>query len=244
MASELTAVDWLRGQIKAGRKRGSPLVALLDVIRTTLTAEGRARLWTQRRHRDDIHQTTPFTCDDRYPELFDAVAGLIPGAKRILSFGCSTGQELVAIRRRFAKAEIVGAEINPRSRRLARKRTASDANIQVIAPSDLAGNFDAIFALAVFQREPHKMEELEVDDLSPVYPFERFDAAISGLVKRLGSGGILCVVNNQYRVEDSSAASLLEAVPACPPGNGPYFGRDGRRAPRLSGCTIFRKRTR
>jgi hypothetical protein len=232
----------LRKRIKAARKRGSRVVALLDTVRSLLTAEGRARLWTKFRHGDEVHQTTPFTSPDRYPELFDAVARLVPDARHILSFGCSTGEELIALRRRFPGAQIVGAEINPRSRRLARKLTASDAAISVVAPSQVSGSYDAVFALAVFQREPHKMDELEIDDLSAFYPFERFDAGVTSLLERLRPEGILCVINNQYRVEDSSAAEQLAAVDESPIGNGPFFAPDGRRSEQLTGRTIFRKR--
>jgi hypothetical protein len=237
----MTLADRIRPKIKAARKRGASWVAIIDWARSVARAEGRARLWTKFRYAGEVHQTTPFTCADRYPELFDAVAGLVPRAKRILSFGCSTGEELLAIRRRFPQAEIVGAEINARSRRLARKLTASDPRISVIAPNELRGRFDAIFALAVFQREPHKVEELEIDNLSPLYPFERFNAGVMALVERLKAGGFLCVTNSHYRVEDSSAAAMLKPVSSSPPSAGVSFGHDGRRTPARAARTIFRK---
>jgi hypothetical protein len=63
-----------------------------------------------------------------------------------------------------------------------------------------------VFALAVLQREPFKTEETDVRDLSGIYPFERFDAAVTQLVDLLRPAGLLCVMHAQYRVEDSSAA--------------------------------------
>jgi len=84
----------IRSAIKAARKRGALWVGLVDVVRLLLTAQGRSVLWTRWAHGRDVHQTTPETAEDRYPELFDLLAELAPTVKRILSFGCSTGEEL------------------------------------------------------------------------------------------------------------------------------------------------------
>ena len=93
-------------------------------------------MWSRSVHARQIHQTAPYTWLDRYPELFDLAARLAPDARRILSFGCSTGEELVSLRRRFPEAEIVGAEINPRiARRSARSLTAADPRMDVIPPN-------------------------------------------------------------------------------------------------------------
>ena len=108
----------------------------------------------------------------------DLARRLQPEAARILSFGCSTGEELLAIRRRFAAARIVGAEINPRSRRIARRRIERDRRASVVAPDAIAGRFDIVFALAVLQVQPHRVAEAGIADLSPIYPFERFDAQL------------------------------------------------------------------
>jgi trans-aconitate methyltransferase len=56
------------------------------------------------------HQGPNRTALNRYPEVFAAPA---PDARRILSFGCSTGEECVTLAEYFPKAEIVGADINP-----------------------------------------------------------------------------------------------------------------------------------
>jgi SAM-dependent methyltransferase len=232
----------LRCRIKAARKRGAWWIRIVDVVRFLPTSEGRALLWTRLAHRNEVHQTTPFTADDRYPDLFDLAAKIAPGAQRILSFGCSTGEELKAIRRRFRGAEIVGAEINPRSRRIAARRTAGDGRTRVVPPQAIDGTFDTIFALAVFQREPHKVTETEAQDISSLYPFARFDTAVTELVGRLRPGGLLCVTNAQYRLEDSSAAAELEPVEQSPEARGAFFGRDGQRLGALSARMIFRKR--
>src|SRR5689334_25213789 len=132
----------LRSNIKAARKRGAFWVRVIDVARLLPSVEGRARLWTKLVHAGEVHQTTPETAEDRYPELFNLAADLGPEAARVLSFGCSTGEELVSLRRRFRKADIVGVEINPRSRAVAARRVAADARSAVISPKALDGRFD------------------------------------------------------------------------------------------------------
>ena len=49
---------------------------------------------------------------DRYPELFRAASQQMPDATRILSYGCSTGEECATLTRYFPAAEIVGTDIN------------------------------------------------------------------------------------------------------------------------------------
>jgi SAM-dependent methyltransferase len=232
----------LRSRIKRARKRGAPWVRAFDTVRLIVTPEGRWQLWTLVTRRGEVHQTTPYTSEDRYPELFDLAAKLRPDAMRILSFGCSTGEELVALRRRFQGAEIVGAEINARSRRIASRRVLRDVQARVLPPDAITGSFDIVFALAVLQREPHKVAEMDVDDLSAHYPFRRFDQTVSELVARLQPGGLLCVIHAHYPVEAATVFAELEAVGTAPPMGAPLFGRDGRRLSQPVARTVFRKR--
>jgi SAM-dependent methyltransferase len=229
----------LRSRIKAARKRGASWVRLLDVVRLLATSERRSILWTRAMHRDSVHQSTTYTCEERYPEIFNLAATLAPDAERILSFGCSTGEELIALRRRFPEAQIVGAEINPRSRRIARRRLADDSRTQIV--SSAHGTFDIIFALAVLQREPHKIAEMEIVDLSPHYGHERFDGAVRDLARMLKPGGLFCIANAHYRIEDSSVARQFEPIAASPLMEEPIFGPDGRRLERPTAQTVFRK---
>jgi hypothetical protein len=217
-------------------------VRAIDAARLLRTAEGRARQWTRLVHRRELHQTAPYTWLNRYPALFDLAAQLEPDARRILSFGCSVGEELISLRRRFVHAEIVGAEINPRSRRIARRRVAGDTGATVIAPESITGSFDLVFALSVLQRDPRGLKnEMEPKHLAALYPFARFDAGVRGLVARVCPGGFLIVANSLYRVEDSSAAIELEPVPGSPRMNRVQLTPRGRRLAGAVARTVFRK---
>src|SRR5262245_40070421 len=63
---------------------------------------------------------------DRYPELFRAASQQMPDATRILSYGCSTGEECATLTRYFPAAEIVGTDINLWSLARARKHFSSE----------------------------------------------------------------------------------------------------------------------
>ena len=233
----------LRDAIRRGRLRGAAWVRLLDGARALASSEGRSRLWTRLAHRQALHQVSGYTEEDRYPGLFDLAARTRPDAARILSFGCSTGAELAALRRRFPEAAIVGAEIDARSRALARRRMAGDAATSVVPPERIEGRFDLIFALAVLQVQPHRVAEAGIEDLSEIYPFARFDAQLAELAARLRPGGLLCLYNAHYRVEDSSVATGLEAIAGSPALEHPIFAPDGRRLPPGTvGRSLFRRR--
>jgi len=110
--------------------------------------------------------------------------------------------------------------------------------ITVVPPDGIAGSFDLLLAVAVLQRERHKIAEMQTEDLSPYYPFERFDEAVRELVARLRTGGLLCVDDAHYRVEDSSAAAELDPIRSSPVMRGLMFGRDGP-APRCKRAHDF-----
>ena len=71
-----------------------------------------------------LYQPYGTTSNDRYPEIFQQVREQIgDGAdRRILSFGCATGEEVFTLRRYFAQATIVGLDINPYNISVCRSR--------------------------------------------------------------------------------------------------------------------------
>lgn len=228
--------------IKAARLRRALWVRVLDWVSLLRWGEGRARIWTRLVHGRELHQTAPYTWLDRYPEIFNLAAELAPNARRILSFGCSTGEELISLRRRFPDAEIIGAEINPRSRAIAQRRIAGDPGTTVSSPDAIAGSFDLVFALSVLQRDPRGLKnEMAARHLAARYPFARFDAGVRSLAARLGPGGYLCVDNALYRVEDSSVAAALDPVGRSPMMDRVLLSAEGHRLEGVAAKTVFRK---
>ena len=127
-----------------------------------------------------VHQTTPLTCMDRYPIIFSACRDYFNDNKdiKILSYGCSTGEEVLTLRKYFNDANIVGAEINKNSLKICRKLkvdnkiTFINSNQNEIKKN---GKFDLIFCMAVLQRTPDTITRQGVKSLKKIYPFEKFE---------------------------------------------------------------------
>lgn len=199
-----------------------------------------------------LHQTTVLTWMDRYPMIFSACRDVF-GANaeiRILSFGCSSGEEVITLRRYFPRAFITGSEINPRNLALCRKHEVDDRIAFV--PSDPAtierhGPFDLIFCMAVLQRTPHAVEHRRLTNLKEIYPFEKFDRQVSELDSYLETGGLLVIHHTQYFFADASVGTKYEALEGQgiePMSDGPKFDtRSILVASDVSVRSIFRKKT-
>jgi len=218
--------------------------ALVSVV---VNARSRSQWITRLTQGDAVHQDAAVTRPDRYPLLFGAVRDLLgERAQSVLSFGCSSGEEVVSLRSYFPTARITGAEINKAM--LARCRALpADPNTSFIHSTRdgiaAQGPYDAIFCMAVLQRRPHQVESSGLTDLSRHYPFARFAEEIGFLASQLAPDGLLVVEHTQYRVEDVTDAGL-EPVPG--PGvsiaKGPRFDREGRRIdPQPVIARIFRR---
>jgi SAM-dependent methyltransferase len=182
-----------------------------------------------------LHQTTPETEFDRYPDIFSACRDHYAGRDnlRILSFGCSTGEEVLTLREYFPCAQIVGAELNRRSLAICRGR-AADPRVQFVLSDDLTiaglGPYDAIFCMAVLQRWPQWVDASGQTDLRRIYPFTKFDAQVQRFDAWLKPGALLVITLSQYRFVDTSTA--MRYVPLA--GFGPRaarirtFDREGR----------------
>lgn len=165
----------------------------------------------------NVHQTSSVTYMNRYPHIFSACRKYL-GEKndlKILSYGCSTGEEVLTLRQYFPDAQITGAEINRRSLAVCRKLPA-DRKISFIYSefSEIAsrGKFDAIFCMAVFQRTPRLVEDDDIQNLRNIYPFEKFDRQLDELDKILHPQGLLIIKFAQYSFLETFVASKYKPL--------------------------------
>lgn len=192
----------------------------------------RSELITRWTRKNSVHQYSTVTWLDRYPQLFaEAQAELSDiSAPAILSFGCSSGEELVSLRRYFPTARLVGAEINAVQLAACAHLTA-DPQMTFIRSTREAitelGPYDAIFCMAVLQRLPHEVEQRGIRNISKRYPFEHFSGEVKFLADQLRPAGLFVIDHCQYRVEDVDAPlrPIVNAM-VCP-AKGPRFNSSG-----------------
>lgn len=192
-------------------------------------------------------QPFPDTFEDRYPELFAALADRLRGIERprVLSFGCSDGAELRSLRRYLPTAELVGIDLNPRA--LARAMAQADKGMRYRLAGDTSDepreSFDAILALAVLRHG--ELEAHRPLDCAAILPFAKIAAALADLDARLKPGGWLAVWHAHFRVRDATATAgyTSESLPFSE--NDPLdvlYGKDNLRLDGLTSAEVlFRK---
>jgi SAM-dependent methyltransferase len=188
-----------------------------------------------------LFQPYPTTAPNRYPALFNFVRDRIGDGRerRVLSFGCATGEEVFALRDYFPKAGLLkGIDINRRNiatcrRALAARNGDPALQFEVAASAEREPPefYDAVFALAVFRHGGVNAARPRCDHL---IGFEAFDRCVQSLAACLRPGGLLIVRHANFRLSDTVEAAHFRTLfsPQNPDKNyPPIYSRDDRLAP-------------
>lgn len=168
----------------------------------------RQRISQERPHQ--LYQPGGRTELDRYPRLFAALRDSLVGLSqpRILSYGCSTGEELLTLRSYIPGARLAGIDINShrlnKARRKIRDKSAQFWVAGSIGETD-AGTFDAITCLSVLHR-PETLHNWPADP-TPYMSFATFERAVIDLDRHLRPGGILVIDYMSFRFAETVVAA-------------------------------------
>lgn len=166
-----------------------------------------------------LYQPYGTTSADRYPGIFREVRKLVgdDANVRILSFGCSTGEEVFSLRQYFPQANIVGLDINPFNIAVCRFRRlkAGDKRISfAVAGSterEANASYDAVFAMAVFRHGDLNCSPPPLASGHRIH-FAEFEESVADLARILKPGGLLVIQNAMFRFCDTRAAQQFETV--------------------------------
>ena len=151
------------------------------------------------------HQQSTRTKLDRYPRLFEICSEYFSGHEKpkLLSFGCSTGEEVFSIGQYLPIAKIIGVDIN--------EWCVNQCSIKYNNPNfsflhslsdefEGQNDFDAIFCLAVLQ-DTERNKALTVTERN--YTFNSFEETVTSLDKKLTTGGLLIIDNTDFNLLDT-----------------------------------------
>lgn len=186
--------------------------ALGNLLRQLASPSRREIARLQEAEAERLFQPFPVTFEERYPDLFDALALRLGGLAqpRILSFGCSSGEEVRALSRRLPNARIVGLDLNRRAIASARKADPK-GDYRVGSAPEAGERFDAVLAMAVFRHGTLAAER--PDSCASILPFSRFAAGIAALDACIEPGGWLGIYHAQFRFCDTATFAHYEADP-------------------------------
>lgn len=239
-------------RLRAWLKR-TPLFPVLRLL-NDLRVGGDARqiaLLTLLRPRG-LFQPSGTTQANRYPDIFAQVKAQLgdqPGL-RLLSFGCSTGEEVFTLADLFPTASIRGIDIAAARIRACRarwRRAGSPPRLEFIragsTEQEASGCYDAVFAMAVFR---HGSLGSAPPVCQPLLDPVAAERALTDLARLLKPGGLLALRHANLRFSDLSIAAAFEPVYLCPPLPKivtPIYGVDGRLRPGLTGDDgLYRKK--
>jgi methyltransferase family protein len=156
----------------------------------------------------NFHQHSAFTKENRYPIVFAACQRYLRSRTNlsILSFGCSTGDEVETIGMYLPYARVMGVDINEWCIQECKKKYVN-SNFSFImrfsGEFDASGNFDAVFCMAVFQRTENRLSK--DNSRSKGFSFEQFEKEVLMLDAKLKPGGLFII--------DHADFSFTDAVP-------------------------------
>jgi SAM-dependent methyltransferase len=159
------------------------------------------------------------TAENRHPRIFKQVLELKPGPGVVLSFGCSSGEEVATLRTLNPLWTVHGADVSTTSLAEARLKDPDGIYVQD-ARLLTSASYDVIFCMSVLCRYPAYTGN---------FSFQTFESSLLLLLQLLKPNGILVLYNAQYDVKETHLKLLPLACQKIRYGSGfvPKFRANG-----------------
>lgn len=205
-------------QSPSARRPASVIRAIRKLWRLVVDRPYRNMMWLHLLRPKGAFQPFNDTRANRYPHIFSFVQSELgsDGEVKILSYGCSTGEEVFSLRDYFPRAVIKGTDINPGNIAFCKRRLkrAPDAAISFeIANSTIAEPaawYDAIFCMAVLRHGGLGLPGVTRCD--HLIRFEDFAQTVEDFKRCLRPGGLLVIRHSNFRLCDTPAGAAFETI--------------------------------
>jgi len=158
------------------------------------------------------HQINHTTQDDRYPEVFAYLGNIYQNYSndvRILSYGCSYGNECFSIRKYFPQAMIYGFDISKKCIRVANKYNKDKRIFFTDSLENIKFKFDIVFAMSVLCRW---IDTKDKEDCGNIYPYCEFNKSVELLDKFLQEEGFFVIYNANFRFTDTNSSKKYTPI--------------------------------
>ena len=228
-----------------------PIRAARKLWRVVLDRAFRQAMWLYLARPQGTFQPFNDTKQDRYPAIFTFVQSALgrDSPIKILSYGCSTGEEVFSLHKYFPRASIKGIDINAANIAICRRRlrAAPDPGIAFETAASTAAEassvYDVIFCMAVLRHSGLGLAGITRCD--PLLRFQDFAQAVADLDRCLKSGGLLVIRHSHFRLSDAPVGQHFETILQVPLGTPKplLFGPDNRLLPDCEyPDAVFRKK--
>ena len=194
----------------------------------------------------NIFQEASTTEYNRHPDIFNFLKEKYKDKNiKILSFGCSTGEECVSLNKYLPNASILGVDINKKSLAKAKQNNSrQNISYKYCEPNKISnlGKFDVVIAISVLCKHP---EAIYLDELTKIYPFERYEEMVNKLDTIVKENGLLIIRSSNYIFSDVKISNKYKSIEnnnARKPKSFPKFNSKGfRKIDYIEDKEIFRK---
>lgn len=185
------------------------------IVKLITHARLRAEFWARFKNSKNHYQISTFTQRDRYPLIFKECKNYLQnvGSPKILSFGCSTGEEVKTLGEYLPAATIVGVDMNNWCIKQCRKNNHHSSHFfyhRLSQEFQESKDFDVIFCMAVFQKTENRINK--ENNTTSGFSFEQFEKEIMFLNDKLKTNGLLIIDHADFNFTDTAVAAYYKPL--------------------------------